>query len=90
MFDCLLYLGLFLIRDSQDPLHILTVTVRTDVDMIRHIRVEYTEGMVCDELYLSSVQCCHSKKSVRGCHPLEKLKKGFPAVEDQKSLASPL
>jgi len=35
---------LFLLRDSQDPLHILTVTVRTDVETIRHIRVEYTEG----------------------------------------------
>ncbi|XP_076816546.1 uncharacterized protein LOC143462315 isoform X2 [Clavelina lepadiformis] len=36
--------GLFLVRDSQDPLHILTVTVRTAENTIRHIRVEHTNG----------------------------------------------
>ena len=41
---CKKFIGLFLLRDSQDPLHILAVTVRTDTDVIRHIRLEYTNG----------------------------------------------
>lgn len=31
-------------RDSQNPLHLLTVTVRSAINTIHHIRVEYLNG----------------------------------------------
>lgn len=36
--------GVFLMRDSQNPLHLLTLTVRSAIDTIHHIRVEYSDG----------------------------------------------
>uniref|UniRef100_F6QHE0 Suppressor of cytokine signaling n=1 Tax=Ciona intestinalis TaxID=7719 RepID=F6QHE0_CIOIN len=36
--------GVFLVRDSQDPLHILTLTIRSVELSIHHVRVEHTEG----------------------------------------------
>lgn len=36
--------GAFLMRDSQNPLHLLTITVRSTTNTIHHIRVEYCEG----------------------------------------------
>jgi len=36
--------GLFLVRDSQDPHHILTLTVRSTQNTIHHIRIEHNEG----------------------------------------------
>nr|XP_039259768.1 uncharacterized protein LOC120336211 [Styela clava]XP_039259769.1 uncharacterized protein LOC120336211 [Styela clava] len=36
--------GVFLMRDSQNPLHLLTITVRSTTNTVHHIRVEYCEG----------------------------------------------
>lgn len=33
-----------MVRDSQDPLHILTLTVRSYNGTIHHIRIEHSEG----------------------------------------------
>lgn len=36
--------GAFLMRDSQDPRHLLTLTVRSTTETLHHVRVEYSEG----------------------------------------------
>lgn len=36
--------GSFLVRDSQDPHHILTLTVRSIESTYHHIRIEYSDG----------------------------------------------
>uniref|UniRef100_H2YM61 Suppressor of cytokine signaling 7 n=1 Tax=Ciona savignyi TaxID=51511 RepID=H2YM61_CIOSA len=36
--------GVFLVRDSQDPLHILTLTIRSLEMSIHHIRIQHTQG----------------------------------------------
>lgn len=36
--------GAFLVRDSQDPRHLLAITVRSTTSTLHHIRVEYCEG----------------------------------------------
>lgn len=36
--------GLFLVRDSQDPHHILTLTARSIENTVHHIRIQYNDG----------------------------------------------
>nr|CAB3266470.1 SOCS7 suppressor of cytokine signaling [Phallusia mammillata] len=36
--------GVFLVRDSQDPLHLLTLTVRSAENTIHHVRIEHADG----------------------------------------------